>query len=67
LIWPLTSLGFVITALAAKLVLKEEVSWVRWCGVILIVIGAGVITWSEKMKERQQAVAPAASARPANQ
>ncbi|HEU5070384.1 MAG TPA: EamA family transporter [Verrucomicrobiae bacterium] len=67
LIWPLTSLGFVITAFAAKLVLKEEVSWVRWCGVILIVIGAGVITWSEKMKERQQAVAPAASTRPANQ
>jgi len=52
LIWPLTSLGFVITALAARLVLKEEVSWVRWAGVALIVVGAGLITWSEKMKER---------------
>lgn len=67
LIWPLTSLGFVITALAAKLVLKEEVSWVRWCGVILIVIGAGVITWSEKLKERQHAAATTTSTRPANQ
>ena len=58
LIWPLTSLGFVITALAAKLVLKEEVSWVRWMGVALIVLGAGVITWSEKMKERKAAATP---------
>lgn len=51
LIWPLTSLGFVITALAARFVLKEEVSWVRWGGVGLIVLGAGLITWSEKLKE----------------
>jgi drug/metabolite transporter (DMT)-like permease len=50
LIWPLTSLGFVITALAARLILKEEVSWVRWGGVLLIVLGAGLITWSEKLK-----------------
>ncbi len=53
LIWPLTSMGFVITALAAKFVLREEISWVRWVGVVCIVIGAGIITWSEKMKERK--------------
>jgi drug/metabolite transporter (DMT)-like permease len=53
LIWPLTSLGFVITALAARWVLKEEISWVRWCGVALIVLGAGLITWSEKLKDRR--------------
>lgn len=53
LIWPLTSLGFVVTVLAAKVILKEQVSWVRWAGVICIVIGAGIITWSEKMKERK--------------
>ena len=52
LIWPLTSLGFVITALSARLFLNEQVNWVRWCGVILIVIGAGLVTWSEKMKAR---------------
>src|SRR5882672_6271559 len=52
LIWPLTSLGFLVTVLAAKVILKEEVSWVRWAGVACIVIGAGIITWSEKMKER---------------
>lgn len=53
LIWPLTSFGFVITALSARLFLNEQVSWVRWTGVVLIVIGAGLVSWSEKLKERQ--------------
>ena len=51
LIWPLTSLGFVITAFSAKFVLGEEVSPLRWGGVLLIVLGAAVITYSEKLKE----------------
>lgn len=59
LIWPLTSMGFVITALAAKFVLREEISWVRWVGVVCIVLGAGIITWSEKLKERNAVTAPA--------
>jgi len=50
LIWPLTALGFVITALAAKFVLKEEVSALRWMGVVLIVIGAALVSYSEKTK-----------------
>lgn len=53
LIWPLTSLGFVITAVAARFFLNEQVSGVRWAGVLLIVLGAGLVTWSEKLKERQ--------------
>jgi drug/metabolite transporter (DMT)-like permease len=52
LIWPLTSLGFVITAISAKVFLHEQVSWVRWAGVVLIVIGAGLVTWSEKLKAK---------------
>ena len=50
LIWPLTSLGFVLTTLSAKLLLHEQVSGVRWAGVGLIVLGAGLISWSEKQK-----------------
>lgn len=53
LIWPLTSLGFVLTALAAKFIRHEDVSALRWSGVILIVIGAGLVGWSEKAKERK--------------
>jgi drug/metabolite transporter (DMT)-like permease len=58
-IWPLTSLGFVLTTLAAKFILHEEVSWLRWGGVLLIMIGAGVITYTEKVLEDK---APAATA-----
>ena len=51
-VWPLTSLGFVLTTLAAKFLLREEVSLLRWSGVLLIMLGAGLITWSEKMKAK---------------
>jgi drug/metabolite transporter (DMT)-like permease len=50
LIWPLTSLGFVLTALSARWILHEEVSRLRWLGVALIVVGAGLVSWSEKAK-----------------
>ena len=53
LIWPLTSLGFVLTALVAHFYLGEEVSRVRWLGVILIVIGATIVSYSEKLKEQK--------------
>ncbi len=51
LIWPLTSLGFVLTAIAAKIFLGEQVSAVRWAGVCLIMLGASLITYSEKQKK----------------
>lgn len=50
LVWPLTSLGFVITALAAKFYLHEHVSGLRWAGVALIVLGAALVSWSERAK-----------------
>ena len=50
-IWPLTALSFVLTTLAAKLFLHEQVSGLRWCGVLLIILGAGVITYTEKVKD----------------
>jgi len=50
LIWPLTALGFVLTAIAAKLVLHEDIHWTRWMGVALIVIGAALVSYSEKVK-----------------
>ncbi len=58
LIWPLTSLGFVITALAARFVRHEEVSALRWGGVAIIVVGAALVAWSEQTKAKP-APAPA--------
>lgn len=51
-IWPLTSLSFVVTTLAAVLYLKEHVTPARWVGVSLIMLGAGIITWNEKQTEK---------------
>jgi drug/metabolite transporter (DMT)-like permease len=51
-IWPLTSLGLVLTTLAAKFILQEEISVARWAGLILIVVGSALITASEKSKDR---------------
>ena len=65
LIWPLTALGFLITALAAKLILKEEVSAVRWAGILLIVTGASLVSYSEKSKRKPAPAAAAATQNPA--
>lgn len=53
-VWPLTSLSFVMTTLAAVFYLNENVTASRWAGVALIMLGAGLITWSEKVKERSE-------------
>ena len=59
-VWPLTSLGFVVTTLAAHLVLNERVVPARWLGVLLIMLGAGLIIWTEKAKDDALTTAPAA-------
>ena len=51
-IWPLTGLSFVFSTFAAIWFLHETVSLVRWIGVMLVVIGAVVIGYSEQIKEK---------------
>jgi uncharacterized membrane protein len=51
-LWPLTALSFVFATFAAMWFLGESVSIVRWLGVILIVIGAAFISYSEHAKEK---------------
>jgi len=58
LIWPLTALGFVLTAIAAKFILHEEIHWTRWMGVALIVVGAALVSYSEKMKSQRATTGP---------
>jgi len=53
IVWPLTALGFVITSLAARIFLNEEISSVRWAGICLIVLGACLVTWSGQQKDRE--------------
>ena len=61
LIWPLTSLGFVITALAAWMIRHEHVSALRWAGIVIIVIGAALVAWSEQKSKSAAPPVPAPS------
>lgn len=49
-LWPLTGLSFVFATFAATWFLSEKVSPVRWAGVVLIVLGAALISYSEHAK-----------------
>ncbi|HEY3931597.1 MAG TPA: hypothetical protein VGM58_04430 [Verrucomicrobiae bacterium] len=51
-IWPLTGLSFVFSTFAAIWFLGETVSPIRWIGVVLVVVGAVVIGYSEQSKEK---------------
>jgi uncharacterized membrane protein len=59
-VWPLSALGLVLTTFSAKVFLHEQVSSTRWAGVFLMMAGAALITYSEKVKERKAAVPPPA-------
>src|SRR5947207_11540448 len=45
-LWPLTGLSFVFATFAAIWFLGEQVSLIRWVGVVLIMLGAGLISYS---------------------
>jgi len=51
-LWPLTRLSFVFATFAAMWFLHEQVSPIRWAGVVLIMIGAGLISYSEQQKNK---------------
>ena len=66
-LWPLTGLSFVFATFAAILFLDERVSAIRWIGVVLIVIGAVLISYSEQVKDgkaRERSAAASAAATP---
>ena len=55
LLWPLTGLSFVFSTFAAIWFLNERVSTLRWWGVVLIVAGAVLISYSEQRPEKAHA------------
>lgn len=50
-LWPMTALSFVFATFAAVIFLGESVSPMRWIGVILIVLGAAFISYSQHVKQ----------------
>ena len=61
-LWPMTALSFVFATFAAILFLGEQVSVARWIGVILIMLGAAFISYSEHAKEKPATPAKQTSA-----
>ncbi len=53
---PVTSLGYVVTALIGKVFLDEQVSWQRWAGTLLIVAGTAVVGITSSETNRPQGV-----------
>ena len=49
-LWPMTGLSFVFATFAAMWFLHEQVSPIRWVGVVCIMIGAALISYSEHAK-----------------
>jgi drug/metabolite transporter (DMT)-like permease len=47
---PLTALSYIFVALLAKFFLREDVSWYRWAGTLVIVIGITLVA----LDRRQQ-------------
>jgi drug/metabolite transporter (DMT)-like permease len=62
-LWPLTALSFVLTTFAALIFLGEKVSSIRWAGVIFIMVGAALISYSEHSKPKRL---PSAETAPPN-
>jgi drug/metabolite transporter (DMT)-like permease len=56
-LWPLTGLSFVFATFAAVWFLHEQVSPIRWGGVVLIMLGAALISYSEQIKTKTNATA----------
>jgi drug/metabolite transporter (DMT)-like permease len=63
-IWPLTSLGFIFTTLAAEFILHEKVTASRWAGVLLIALGASLTSYSEAAKGQKLPAAPTTQSTP---
>ena len=57
-LWPLTGLSFVFATFAAMMFLHEQVSLVRWAGVVLIMFGAALISYSEHARKEPAGAAP---------
>jgi uncharacterized membrane protein len=66
-LWPLTGLSFVFASFAAVWFLGEHISAARWIGIVLIVIGAACISYSEQARSKPGDAPPDAQAATAAQ
>ena len=65
-LWPMTGLSFVFATFAAIWFLHERVSPVRWVGVVCVMIGAALISYSEHAKPKPPATTATVKPEPSN-
>ncbi len=58
---PLTAVSYLFAALLAKFFLKEEVTWHRWAGTLVIVIGIVLVALGGKARSDRPLPAPSHS------
>jgi drug/metabolite transporter (DMT)-like permease len=63
-VMPATSLGYVFLALAARFLLHEHVSPVRWFAILLITGGVGFVAGGPELTVHEDASEPTGSERP---
>lgn len=51
---PATSIGYVLLALIAKFGLHEQVTWVRWVGILLISAGVGFVAGGPELTSHKR-------------
>jgi len=56
-VMPLTAMSYIFAAILARLVLKEDVSWFRWVGTAIIVVGIVIVALDNKELTENQMVA----------
>jgi drug/metabolite transporter (DMT)-like permease len=55
---PVTSSGYVLTALAGKFLLHEQVGWERWTGTLMIMLGVILVGGTNPRTARQRGKRP---------
>jgi drug/metabolite transporter (DMT)-like permease len=55
---PSTALGYVVVALLSRFWLHEQISPLRWAGILLIVLGVGFVTQGPSYTEHSPAGSP---------
>ena len=55
-VMPLTAVSYIFAALLARFVLKEELSWFRWAGTLVITLGIILIVLDSRQRSEDKGI-----------
>ncbi len=55
-VMPLTAVSYIFAALLARFVLKEELSWFRWVGTIVITLGIILVALDSRQRSEENGI-----------